>query len=97
MVIPTPALPPLKRELENEVPVQKSITHSIKRSYDLDGRKCLNISESAKTHGLPLKKERKAISQQAHLLLRHGQLLSLVQWALFPPKSKGTVFKFVSW
>jgi hypothetical protein len=63
LVILTPALPPLRRELENEVPVQKSIILSIK-SYDLDGRKCLNISESAKTHGLPLKKERKAISQQ---------------------------------
>lgn len=69
LVIPTPELPPLRRELENEVPVQKSIIHSIKRSYDLDGRKCLNISESAKTHGLPLKKERKAIKQPAHLLL----------------------------
>lgn len=92
MVIPTPALPPLRRELEDEVPVQKSIIRSIKRSYDLDGRKCLNISESAKTHDLPLKKERKAINQQAHLLLRQWQLLTHIQWALFPPQIKGNGF-----
>lgn len=39
LVIPAFPLPHLRRELENQVPVHKSIISSIKRNYDLDGGK----------------------------------------------------------
>ena len=39
LVIPTSLLPHLRRELENQVPVHKSIISSIKRNYDLVGGK----------------------------------------------------------
>jgi hypothetical protein len=66
LVIPTFALPHLRRELETEVPVQKSIIGSIKRKYDLDGRKYVKVSESA-ADIWPAIQKRKAINQQSQL------------------------------